>query len=90
MAIVSDHMETRLKGDVSMMNISRGKNYFHDLVQYPNKSYSPFLSLDHVLSVFLNFGHISASSSYGLGFCYLVPSLPSPMPVAGFCTGLLQ
>ena len=32
-------------GDVALMNMSREINYFHDLVQYPNKISPPFLSL---------------------------------------------
>ena len=49
------------KSDVAMMNICRETNYFHVLCSIQNKNSSPFLSLRYVLSLFLNFGHFSAS-----------------------------
>ena len=53
------------KGDVVLTNISRETKYFHDLVQYPKEeSSSSFLSLGNVLSMFLNWGHVSVSCSY--------------------------
>ena len=33
-------------GDVALANTSRETKYFHDVVQYPNKSSSPFISLE--------------------------------------------
>ena len=42
--------------------------YFHDLVQYIQyKPPPPFLSLEYVLSMFINFGHFSVSHSYEKG-----------------------
>ena len=49
-------------GDVSLTNISRETNYFHDLVQYLKcKKFSPFLSFTYVLSMFLNLRRFPAS-----------------------------
>ena len=57
--------------DVALMKISRETNYFHDLVQYPKQScglsdqmFFAFPQLWYVASMFLNFGHFSASCSY--------------------------
>ena len=55
------------KADVALMNISRDKNYFHYLVQYPKQKFFAFPQPQYVLSMFLNFGHFSASCSYKNG-----------------------
>ena len=50
-------------GDVVLTNMSRETSYFYDFVQYPKK-----VSLaSDVLSMFLNFGQLSASRSYKKG-----------------------
>ena len=52
------------KGDVALMNNSRETNYFHDLVQHPKWKFFVFPQPEYVLSMYLNFGHFSASCSY--------------------------
>ena len=51
-------------GDVSLMNIWRKTKCFHDFVQCPQQKFFSFPQPRHVLGMFLNFGHFSASCSY--------------------------
>ena len=54
---------------VTLTNISsRETNYFNNFMQYLKPISSPFLSLWYVLSMFLSFGHFSASLSYKKSF----------------------
>ena len=46
------------KGDVALTITSREKSIFMILCIIQNKSSSPFLILEHVLSMFLKFGPI--------------------------------
>ena len=55
------------KGDVALMNNGRKKpNYFHNIVGAVSKIkvLRAFPQLRYVLTMFLNFGHFSASCSY--------------------------
>ena len=69
--------------NVTLTNISsREANYFNNFMQYLKPISSPFLSLWYVLSMFLSFGHFSASLSYKKKFLikktHLVLGITSP------------
>ena len=51
-------------GDVAVTNINEKQIISVRLCSIQEKSSLPFLSLEYVLSTFLNFGHFSASCSY--------------------------
>ena len=50
-------------GDVAQTKISQETNYLHDFVQYPKQNCFTSPQPRYVLSIFLNFGHLSASRS---------------------------
>ena len=50
--------------DVTLANISREINYFHDFVEIQNKNSSPFPSRGMFLALVLTTGAFSVSSSY--------------------------
>ena len=52
------------KGNVALTSISRETKYIHDLVHSPKWKFLAFPQPQYALSMFLNFGHFSASCSY--------------------------